>query len=123
MKSRLSLLFLVLVVVTTFEVSAWAEQSGSRNYRVTKTISVPGDEGWDYLTVDSVARRVYVSHSSHVVVLDADTNALVGNIPDTQGVHGIAIVPDAGRGLLSRRQDQIRLRICQQWPRQYRHHL
>jgi YVTN family beta-propeller protein len=74
---------------------------GASGYKVVKTIPVPGDEGWDYVAVDSSARRVYVSHGSHVVVLDADTDAVVGNIPDTQGVHGIAIAPDLGRGFTS----------------------
>jgi DNA-binding beta-propeller fold protein YncE len=74
---------------------------GASGYHVIKTISVPGEEGWDYLIVDSAARRVYVSHGSHVVVLDADTYAVVGDIPDTQGVHGIAIAADLGRGYTS----------------------
>ncbi len=76
-------------------------QSGSGNYHVIKTIPVSGDEGWDYATVDSAARRVYISHGSHVVVLDADKYAVVGDIPDTQGVHGIAIARDLGRGFTS----------------------
>ncbi len=73
----------------------------SSGYALTKTISIPGDEGWDYVGVDSAARRVYVSHGSHVVVLDADTHAIVGDIPDTAGVHGIAIAADLGRGFTS----------------------
>lgn len=73
----------------------------SSGYALTKTISIPGDEGWDYVGVDSAARRVYVSHGSHVVVLDADTYAIVGDIPDTAGVHGIAIAADLGRGFTS----------------------
>jgi DNA-binding beta-propeller fold protein YncE len=80
---------------------AAAPQAGPSGYQVIKTISVPGDEGWDYVAVDSDARRVYVSHATHVVVLDADTFAVVGDIPDTQGVHGIAIAPDLGRGFVS----------------------
>ena len=52
-------------------------------------------------SVDSAARRVYVSHGSHVVVLDGDTYAIVGDIPDTLGVHGIAIDAEAGRGFTS----------------------
>src|SRR5205823_1406152 len=61
-----------------------------------------GGEGfWDYATVDSEARRIYVSHGTHVVVLDADTQAVVGDIPDTQGVHGIAIAEEAGHGFVS----------------------
>jgi len=78
-----------------------AEQPAIGKYRITQTIAVGGDEGWDYLTVDSNLRRVYVSHGSHVAVLDADSNSVVGDIPDTQGVHGIAIAPDAGRGFTS----------------------
>jgi hypothetical protein len=74
---------------------------GRSGYHLTKTIPVPGDEGWDYLVVDADARRVYVSHSTHVVVLDADSGALVGDIPDTAGVHGIALAPDLGRGFTS----------------------
>jgi DNA-binding beta-propeller fold protein YncE len=100
MKYRLAFLFLPLAAIAVCGSSLLAAQSAG-NYRLTKTISVSGDEGWDYLTVDSAARRAYISHSSHVVVLDADTNAIIGNIPDTQGVHGIAIVPDAGRGFTS----------------------
>ena len=65
-----------------------------------KKISVPGDYGWDYLTADSDARRLYVSHDREVVVLDLDTNAVIGKIPGT-GVHGIAIARDFGRGFIS----------------------
>ena len=76
-------------------------QAQTGKYRLLKTIPVPGDEGWDYVAVDSEARHVFVSHGSHVVVLDADSGAVVGDIPDTQGVHGIAIAADAGRGFTS----------------------
>ena len=76
-------------------------KSADGGYRVTKTINVAGDDGWDYVGVDSAARRVYVSHGTHVVVLDADSGKVVGDIPDTQGVHGIAIAADAGKGFTS----------------------
>ncbi len=74
---------------------------GSSGYHLIKSVPVPGDEGWDYLNVDADARRVYISHGSHVVVLNADTYAIEGDIPDTQGVHGIALAPDLGRGFVS----------------------
>jgi hypothetical protein len=70
-------------------------------YHVIKTVPVPGDEGWDYVAVDSDARRVYISHGSHVVVMSADTYAIEGDVPDTPGVHGIAIARDLGRGFVS----------------------
>jgi DNA-binding beta-propeller fold protein YncE len=91
---------LILFTITASAGNMGAAQSAGK-YRVTKTIAVGGDEGWDYVTVDSAARRVYVSHGSHVVIIDADTDSVVGDIPDTQGVHGIAVAPDAGRGYTS----------------------
>jgi DNA-binding beta-propeller fold protein YncE len=76
-------------------------KAGPSGYHLLRTISIPGDDGWDYLTVDGAARRVYVSHATHVVVLDADSGAIVGDIPDTPGVHGIALATDLGRGFTS----------------------
>src|SRR5437763_14968548 len=70
-------------------------------YHVIKTVPVGGEGGWDYVYVDGDARRVYISRGTHVVVLDADTYAVVGDIPDTQGVHGIAVANDLGRGFTS----------------------
>ncbi len=78
-----------------------AAKPGASGYHVIKTVSVPGDEGWDYVYVDSDARRVYISHGSHTVVMNADTYAIEGDIPDTQGVHGIAVASDLGRGFIS----------------------
>src|SRR5713226_1767671 len=57
--------------------------------------------GWDYLIADSEARRLYVSHGGQVEVVDLDNGSVVGKIPDTPGVHGIAIAPDLGRGFVS----------------------
>ena len=91
---------LVLLAALTVAVPQVAK-SADGGYRVTKTLAIGGDDGWDYVGVDSAARRVYVSHGTHVVVLDADSGKVVGDIPDTQGVHGIAIAADAGRGFTS----------------------
>jgi DNA-binding beta-propeller fold protein YncE len=70
-------------------------------YHVTGEIRIGGEGGWDYLTVDTAARRLYVSHATHVVVVNLDTNKVVGDIPDTPGVHGIAIAPELNRGFIS----------------------
>lgn len=78
-----------------------AAKPGASGYHVIKTVPVPGDEGWDYVYVDTDARRVYISHGSHTVVMNADTYAIEGDIPDTQGVHGIAVASDLGRGFIS----------------------
>jgi hypothetical protein len=81
---------------------------GASGYHVIKTVPVSGEGGWDYVYVDSDARRIYVSHATQVVVLDADTYAVVGSIPDTQGVHGIAVASDLGRGFTSNgRSDNV----------------
>jgi DNA-binding beta-propeller fold protein YncE len=74
---------------------------GASGYHISKTIPVGGEGFWDYATVDSEGRRIYISHGTHVVVLDADTQAVVGDIPDTQGVHGIAIATESGHGFVS----------------------
>ena len=78
-----------------------APSPGPSGYKVIKTVPVGGEGGWDYVYVDSGARRVYISRGTHTVVMDADTYAVVGDIPDTQGVHGIAIASDLGRGFTS----------------------
>jgi hypothetical protein len=80
---------------------AAAPSPAAGGYHVIKTLPLGGEGGWDYVYVDSDARRVYVSRGTHVVVLDADTYAVVGDIPDTQGVHGIAVASDLGRGFTS----------------------
>jgi DNA-binding beta-propeller fold protein YncE len=78
-----------------------APAPGASGYHVIKTIPVGGEGGWDYVYVDSDARRIYVSRGTHTMVLDADTYAVVGDIPDTLGVHGVAVAPDLGRGFTS----------------------
>jgi DNA-binding beta-propeller fold protein YncE len=76
----------------------------SGGYSLQKKILISGQGSWDYLTVDESARRLYVSHGTQVEVLDVDTGSIVGNIPKTLGVHGIAIAPAAGRGFVSNGQ-------------------
>jgi DNA-binding beta-propeller fold protein YncE len=70
-------------------------------YKVVNTFKVGGDGGWDYLTADAAARRLYISRATHVMVLDLDTGKTVGDIADTPGVHGIALAPELGRGFAS----------------------
>ena len=70
-------------------------------FKVQTRYAISGTEGWDYITVDSAARRIYVSHSVRVNVLDADTGVAVGTIEDTPGVHGIAIASRQKHGFTS----------------------
>ena len=90
-------LFTIVLALSGLIVGA-ASPSG---YRLAGQVPLPGAGGWDYLTVDASARRVYISHATQVEVLDADTQKSVGTIPDTPGVHGIALAPGLGRGFIS----------------------
>jgi hypothetical protein len=83
-------------------VSAQAFAAGKvPEYHSLGEIAVGGETGWDYLSIDSDARRLYVTHGTHIVVIDLDSQSVVGDIPDTPGVHGFAIAHDLGRGFSS----------------------
>jgi len=71
------------------------------SFRLVATYLLGGDGGWDYLSLDSSARRLYISRSTHVIVIDVDSGKPVGDIPDTPGVHGVALAPELGRGFIS----------------------
>jgi DNA-binding beta-propeller fold protein YncE len=75
--------------------------SAAADYRLLKTIPIAGDEGWDHPTVDAAARRLYVTHGTHVVVLDPDSGKLIGKIENTPGVHFTVIDAELNRGFVS----------------------
>ena len=93
----------VLAICTVVPVFA---QEPRAAYHVEERYSIPSDGGWDYISVDSSARRLYVSHGTELEVLDADTGKVVGQIPDTPGVHGAAIAPELKRGFTSNGRDK-----------------
>ncbi|MDB6019230.1 MAG: beta-propeller repeat-containing protein [Pedosphaera sp.] len=70
-------------------------------YHFIKEIPIGGEGKWDYLSVDAAGRRLYVSHGTKVAVVDLDKDAVVGEITDTPGVHGIAVAPELQRGFVS----------------------
>jgi DNA-binding beta-propeller fold protein YncE len=90
--NRLALLLLALPLAATAAPPALKEVA---------RIHVPGETRWDYLTVDSAAHRLYVSHATATEVIDTATDRLIGTIADTAGVHGIAIASDLGKGFIS----------------------
>jgi YVTN family beta-propeller protein len=94
MRLRLRLLFPVFLslVSTVFAASG---------YHLLKKIPLGGEGGWDYLTFDPGSGRLYIARATHVIVLDAASGKVVGDIPDTAGVHGIALAPELGRGFTS----------------------
>src|SRR5256885_5014618 len=90
MKSTIIAIFVVI-----------AGMQNGTGYKVETKYSVPGNGGWDYITIDSAARRLYLSHGTEANVVDADTGKLIGTIPDTPGIHGVAIAPEYKHGFNS----------------------
>ncbi len=74
-------------------------------YTVTHRTTLGADGGWDYLAVDTGAHRLYISRGTHVQVVNTDTDSLVGDIPNTPGVHGIAINTATHKGYTSNGRD------------------
>ena len=89
---------LAAIVLTLAGTSA---MGADQPYKVVKRATLGGEGGWDLLSVDPAGRRLYVSRATRVMVVDADTLAAVGEIPDTSGVHGIAVAAGEGRGFTS----------------------
>jgi YVTN family beta-propeller protein len=99
MRSLLSAVVLALLFAPAFAADSTPQ------YRLAHTFLLGGDGGWDYLTYDPVGRRLFISRSTRVQVLDVDKGNLITEIPDTNGVHGIALAPELGKGFVSDGQD------------------
>jgi DNA-binding beta-propeller fold protein YncE len=89
----------VLIAMAVPRARSFAAQSG--DYHLIKKVTLGGDGFWDYLGIDPERRHLFISHSTHVLVVDADSYKVIGDIPDTQGVHGIAVAAEFGRGFVS----------------------
>lgn len=99
MKFRNIVLTTLCLALTAGAVAATAD------YHLAKTFVLGGDGGWDYLTYDSGTKRLFVSRATRVMVVDPEAGKVTGEIPDTPGVHGIALAPDLGRGFTSNGAD------------------
>src|ERR1700693_1900008 len=97
---RNSSLFLSIAALVLASSALGAEGEGGK-HQIVKKIPLEGGGRWDYVTVDPEAHRVYIARATHVTVLDAASGAVVGDIPDTPGVHGVAVAPDLGIGFIS----------------------
>ena len=93
-----SAFFRIALAVLAFSIVALAADP---EYKVLKTYKLGGEGGWDYLTVDPDSRSVFISRGTHVMVVNADNGSPVGDIPNTDGVHGIALAPEFGKGFIS----------------------
>ena len=96
-RNFLSLLILIAVVFASDKI--FAQQDSI--YAFDKKIAVTGNDGYDYLAIDTVNRRLYVSHGTQVNVIDLNTEQVIGSINNMKGVHGTAIVNDVNRGFIS----------------------
>lgn len=78
-----------------------AEAQAGQGYRIIKQVPLADEGGWDYLSIDGAARRLYVPRGNRVTVVEIDSYTVVGELPGTAGVHGVAIAPEFGRGFTS----------------------
>src|SRR5436305_15003929 len=87
-------------------------------YQVKQKYVLGGDGGWDYLTFDPAGKRLFISRGTHAMVVDPYTGSVVGDIPDTAGVHGIAVAQDSGTRFTSNGRDNrvtvLDLHTCKQ---------
>jgi DNA-binding beta-propeller fold protein YncE len=90
---------LSIAVVLSFASALVAQKPPQ--YRVAQHYKLGGDDRWDYITYDPEGNRLFISRSTHVMVVDAASGKVIGDIPDTPGVHGIEVVPSAGRGFIT----------------------
>ena len=87
--------------VSAADPSSTPSATAGGDYVVAQQFPVGGNSGWDFVTVDSQARRVYLTNSSRVVVLDADSGALLGEVVPIAGAHGVAVVAEQGKGFVT----------------------
>ena len=91
-----TLLLLFFVAPAHFRTTA--QTSGSSGYHLIKRVKLGGAGGWDYLEVDPATHRLFISRATHVIVVDPDQGKVIGEVPDTQGVHGIAFANEFNKG-------------------------
>ncbi|MGB7729209.1 MAG: hypothetical protein WBL50_14350, partial [Candidatus Acidiferrum sp.] len=73
-------------------------QSNASGYHLVKKVKLGGSGGWDYLEVDPATHRVFITRGTHVIVVDPEQGKIIGDIPDTQGAHGVALADEFNKG-------------------------
>jgi DNA-binding beta-propeller fold protein YncE len=97
-RTRVSVFTLLTISLTAI---GWLFAATTTAYRQLTRRTLGGEGFWDYLAIDQQSRRLYISRWSHVMVVDADSYQVIGDIPGIHGVHGIAIAPEFGRGFIT----------------------
>jgi len=90
-----------LAVIAALFLLALTVTARAQTYHIVKQTLLGGEGGWDYVTVDANAHRIYVPRGTHVMVLDEQTHKIVADIPGMRGIHGVAVVPKANRGFVT----------------------
>lgn len=93
--------FVAIVIGTCLFLGMSVAAHAAPHYSVVRTVLLGGDGGWDYLYADSGSRRLYIARATRFMVVNLDSGKQVGEIPDTSGAHGVALVPDLGIGFTS----------------------
>ena len=88
-----------LIAVVSFTLSGRVAAQGT--WAVEKTFHIGGEGGWDYVTLDAKNHRLYVPRSTHTMVIDSDSGKTIADIPGQKHNHGVALVPEAGRGFIT----------------------
>jgi YVTN family beta-propeller protein len=102
MKKSQVVLYCISLIFINISVNA---QSGDSKFKIANKFDIIGDNGWDYLTSDDSSGRLFISHGNMVQVVDEKSGVIIGTIPDTKGVHGIAIANDLNKGYISNGRD------------------
>jgi DNA-binding beta-propeller fold protein YncE len=89
---------LLLSLLAPAHVRTATQSSGSSGYHLVKKVKLGGAGGWDYLEVEPATHRLFITRATHVIVVDPDQGKIIGDIPDTQGVHGIAFAAESNKG-------------------------
>jgi len=101
--SKLVRFFCFVFILFTFTLLLAEKADGPYSVKSRKTLG--GEGGWDYLAVDSDANRLYITRGTHLMVLDAGDLKVLGDIPNLNGIHGVALVKDLGKGFISNGRD------------------
>jgi DNA-binding beta-propeller fold protein YncE len=104
MKSHASLrqfIYTLICLGLLLAMNAGVQAKPSPGYHLLKKFVLGGEGGWDLLTFDAAANRLYIPRGTHVMVVDPDSGAIVGDIPNTPRVHGVAVAPEFGKGFTS----------------------
>jgi DNA-binding beta-propeller fold protein YncE len=105
LKSRLILSLGAAAVTLVAAPSLAHAQAAAPGYHVIRRITAGGEGGWDYITVDPESNRLFLSRGTHAMVIDLGRDSVIGDIPNTLGIHGVALAPELNRGFTSNGRD------------------